>query len=78
MCNVESKLENENKMPAFFKRYVNDTLSKMPDVSSDSEFLSTLNEINSSICFTMQLDDNGKFPSLGMVPSLARLHYPEP
>jgi len=27
MCNIE---ENQNKMPAFYKRYVNNTLSKMP------------------------------------------------
>jgi len=33
MCNVKEKLENQNKMPAFNKRYVDDTLSKMPDVS---------------------------------------------
>ena len=32
MCNIEEKLENQNKMPVFYKRYVDDTLSKMPDV----------------------------------------------
>jgi len=50
MCNIEEKLENQNKMPAFYKRYVDDTLSKMPDVSSASEFLLTLNEIRPSCC----------------------------
>ena len=49
-------------MPAFYKRYVDDTLSKMPDVSSASEFLSTLNEIHPSVSFTMELEDNGKLP----------------
>ena len=67
MCNVEEQLTNQNKMPAFYKRYVDDTLSKMPDVSSASEFLSTLNEIHPSVSFTMELEDNGKLPFLGMV-----------
>ena len=67
MCNVKKQLTNQNKMPAFYKRYVDDTLSKMPDVSSASEFLSTLNGIHPSISFTMELEDNGKLPFLGMV-----------
>ena len=60
-------LKNQNKMPAFYKRYVDDTVSKMPDVSSASEFLLTLNEIHPSLSFTMELEDNGKLPFLGMV-----------
>ena len=67
MCNIEEKLKNQNKMPAFYKRYVDDTLSKMPDVSSASEFLLTLNEIHSSLSFTMELEDNGKLPFLGII-----------
>ena len=53
-------------MPAFYKRYAVDTLSKMPDVSSASEFLLILNEIHPSLSFTMELEDNGKLPFLGM------------
>ena len=60
MCHIEEKLENWNKMPAFYKRYVDDTLRKMPDVSSASVFLSTLNEIHPSLSFTMELENNGK------------------
>ena len=29
MCNIEEQLTNQNKMPAFCKRYVDDTLCKM-------------------------------------------------
>ena len=47
-------------MPVFYKRYVDDTLSKMPDVSCASVFLSTLNEIHPSLSFTMELENNGK------------------
>ena len=67
MCHIEEKLKNQNKMPAFYKRYVDDTLSKMPDVSSTSEFLLTLNEIHHSLSFTMELEDNSKLPFLSMV-----------
>ena len=67
MCHIEEKLKNQNKMPAFYTRYVDDTLSKMPDVSSASEFLLTLNEIHPSLSFTMELEENSKLPFLGMV-----------
>ena len=62
-----AKLKNQNKNPAFYKRYVDDILSKMPDVSSASEFLLTLNGIHPSLSFTMELEDNSKLPFLGMV-----------
>ena len=54
MCNIEEQLINQNNMPVFYNRYVNGTLSNMPDVSSPSEFLSTLNEIHPSVNFTME------------------------
>ena len=44
MCNIEEQLTNQNKMPNFYKRYVDDTLSIMPDVEAASTFLSTLND----------------------------------
>ena len=66
MCNIEEHLTNQNKMPTFYKRYVDDTLSIMPDVLAASTFLSTLNETHTSISFTMGLEENGKLPFLGM------------
>lgn len=66
MCNIEEQLTNQNKMPNFYKRYVDDTLNIMPDVQAASTFLSTLNEIHPSISFTMELEKNGKLPFLGM------------
>ena len=44
-----------------------DTLSKMSDVSSASEFLLTLDEIYDSFNFTMELENNGKLPFLGLL-----------
>ena len=48
------------------KRYVDDTLSIMPNVQAASTFLSTLNEIHPSISFAMELEKNGKLPFLGI------------
>ena len=67
MCNIEEHLTNQNKMPTFYKRYVDDTLSIMPDAQAASTFLSTLNETHSSISrLQFQLEENGKLPFLGM------------
>lgn len=44
MCHIEQKIGKPTKKPAFYNRYIDDTLGKMPDVSSNSEFLLTLNE----------------------------------
>ena len=66
MCNIEEQLETENKVPAFYKRYVDDTLSAMPDVETASDFLTTLNNTHPSIDFTMELEVNGRLPFLGM------------
>ena len=66
MCNIEKQLETENKMPAFYKRYVDDTLSAMPDVETASDFLTTLNNTRRSIDFTMELEVNSRLPFLGM------------
>ncbi|XP_068714217.1 uncharacterized protein [Montipora foliosa] len=66
MCNIEKQLETENKMPAFYKRYVDDTLSAMPDVEAAIDFLTTLNNSHPSIDFTMELEENGRLPFLGM------------
>ena len=68
MCNIEKQLETENKMPAFYKRYEDDTLSAMPDFEPASEFLTTLNNSHPSIDFTMELEENGtaRLPFLGI------------
>ena len=53
-------------MPNFYKWYVDDTLSIMPDVQAASTFLSSLNEIHPSISLTMELERNRKLPFLRM------------
>ena len=66
MYNIDEHLTNQNKKPTFYKRFVDDTLSIMPDVQAASTFLSRLNETHSSISFTMGLEENGKLSFLGM------------
>ena len=51
----KKQLETENKLPTFYKRYVDDTLSVMPDLTAASEFLTTLNESHPSINKSSQI-----------------------
>jgi len=44
MCKIEKQIETENKLPFFYKRFVDDTLSAVPDPEAASEFLTTLNK----------------------------------
>ena len=67
MCKIEKQLERESKLPIFYKRFVDDTLSARPDPEAASEFLETLNRCHSFIDFTMDLEENGRIPFLGMV-----------
>jgi len=39
MGSIEDTLEREGKMPPFYKRYVDDTLTIMPDTTSAVTFL---------------------------------------
>lgn len=66
MCKIEKQLERENKLPILYKRFVDDTLSAMPDPEAASEFLETLIKSHPSIDLTMELEENGRLPFLGM------------
>ena len=67
LCSIEEQLERENKLPAFYRRYVDDTLSSVPDIQRATTFLATLNECHPSIQFTMEIADSNKLPFLGMM-----------
>ena len=49
MCSIEETLDREGKMPTYYKRYVEDMLTIMPDKSSANNFLETLNHCHSSV-----------------------------
>ena len=51
----------------FYKRFVDNSLSVLPDPGAASEFMATLNKLESStVDFTMDLEESGKLPFLGM------------
>ena len=43
LCAMEEKFENENKLPKFYKRYIDDTLAMVRDIPSTTKFLTILN-----------------------------------
>ncbi|XP_068706113.1 uncharacterized protein [Montipora foliosa] len=66
MCSVEEKLARENKLPSFYKRYVDDTLAMVRDLSDATDLLACLNEAHPSIQFTMEIATNDRLPFIGM------------
>ena len=53
MSHIEENLKRESKLPSFYRRYVDDTLTNM---TTASEFLDTLKKAHSSVKFTMNLN----------------------
>ena len=53
MSSIEEKLDVEGKLPPYYRRYVDDTLTVMPDLSTARDFLNTLNHAHASIKFTL-------------------------
>ena len=45
MCSREEKLEEKNELPSFYKRYVDDTLTIMPDLNKANIFLDKIIEL---------------------------------
>ena len=66
MCSIEEKLESEDKLPSFYKRYVDDTLAAIKDIPTATAFLATLDEAHPAISFTMEVANNNKLPFIGM------------
>ena len=66
MSHIEENLEREDKLPSFYRRYVDDTLTNMPNIETASNFFDTPNKAHSSVKFTMETECNGMFPFLGV------------
>ena len=58
--------EQDNKLPEFYRRYVDDTFAMMKSVPVAEDFLSTLNSCHPSINFTTELASENKLPFIGM------------
>ena len=67
MCHIENQLEQNNVIPSFYRRYVDETLVTMPNTESATVFLQVLNSVNPSLSFTMELEHEGSIPFLGTV-----------
>ena len=66
MCHIEDILQVNGKLPAYYKRYVDDTLTIMPNENDVRQFLQDLNQIHPSLKFTVELENNGVLPFLGI------------
>ena len=58
MCYIEEQIDLNGKTPEFYRRYVDDTLTIMPDVNAASNFLQVLNVLHPSIPFAMQVKND--------------------
>ena len=65
MCSIEETLEHDGNMPTYYKRFVDNTLTIMPNKTSADNFLNILNQCHSSIKFTMETESNSMLPFLG-------------
>ncbi|XP_058941979.2 uncharacterized protein [Pocillopora verrucosa] len=65
MCSVEENLEQHSQLPRYYRRYVDDTLTVMPDRVTAGQFLDTLNSTHPSLQFTMEVEREGSLPFLG-------------
>ena len=65
MCSTEETLERDGEMPTYYKRYVDDTFTIMPNKTSANNLLKTLNHCHTSVKFTMEMANNGMLPFLG-------------
>ena len=52
MCSTEEKLEERNELPSFYKRFVDDTFTIMPDLNKANVFLDELNSGRENLNFT--------------------------
>ena len=66
MCSIEDKLDQDGKLPSFYRRYVDDTFTIMPDIASAEIFLDTLNHCHPSAKFTMEVERNASLPFIGV------------
>jgi len=66
MSHIKENFEQEDKVPSFYRRYVDDTLTTMPKIETASNFLDTLNTAHSSVKLTMETNCNGILPFLGV------------
>ena len=66
MCSIEEKLEEENELPSFYKRNVDDTLVIIPNLNETNMFLDKLNSCHRKLKSTMEIAEQNTIPFVGM------------
>ena len=66
MCSIEDKLDQDGKLPSYYRRYLDDTFTIMPDIASGQIFLGTLNHCHPSAKFTTEVERNASLPFIGV------------
>ena len=66
LCHLEDKLTRDGVMPTLYKRYVDDTLVRMPSTDTAIDFLTTLNSLHPNLSFTMELPIDNKISFIGI------------
>jgi len=66
MCSFEDKVDQDGKLPSFYRRYVDDTFNIMPAIASAGIFLDTLYHCHPSAKFTMEVERNASLPFIGI------------
>ena len=64
MCSFKKKLESEDKLPSFYKRYMDDTLAVVKDIPTATAFLTTLNEAHRQSASRWKLQTTTNYLSL--------------
>ena len=62
MCHLEEKFVHDGMVPSPYKRYVDDTLARMPNTDAAADFLTTLNGLHPSLKFAMELPADNMIP----------------
>ena len=66
ICHLEEKLKCDGLMPHLYRRYVDDTLARMPNTDAATMFLPTLNGLHPSLSFMMELPVDDRIPFIGI------------
>ena len=66
ICHFDEKLTRDGLMPDLYRRYVDDTLARLPNTDAATMFLTTLNGLHPSLTFTMELPVDGRIPFISI------------
>ncbi|XP_073249768.1 uncharacterized protein [Porites lutea] len=66
MCHLEENLTRDGMVPSLYKRYVDDTLARMPSTDAAADFLTTLNGLHPNLKFILELPADNMIHFIGI------------